>query len=176
VTHLSDEVIEDHLATVYRYALRLAGRADIAEDLTQETMLRAWGKRYSLRDERTIRVWLLRIATNLWTDHLRQTKYRPRVLVDEPCCPGPSPAALVQEHENVRRALAAMDTLPNRQRQVLYLITCEQLTQDEAAQVLGIERSAVKASLSLARKELRLKLKDIYRDVCGRTLCEEKQS
>ena len=70
--------------------------------------------------------------------------------------------------ENVRLALAAMDELPPRQRQVLYLVTCEQLTQDEVAEVLGIGESAVKANLSLARKEMRERLKDLYHEVCGR--------
>ena len=43
--------LEEHVGTVYRYALRLTGRIDAAEDLTQETMLRAWRRREQLRDE-----------------------------------------------------------------------------------------------------------------------------
>jgi RNA polymerase sigma-70 factor (ECF subfamily) len=168
------QTLEDHLGTVYRYALRLAGRTDMAEDLTQETMLRAVANWRSLRDERAARVWLLRIATNLWTDHLRRSTFRPRVLVDEPACQRPTVAAVAEGHENLARALAAMDKLAPRQRQVLYLITCEQLTQNDVAEVLAIEKTAVKANLSLARREMRRRLKDVYLEVYGRKVCKEK--
>jgi RNA polymerase sigma factor (sigma-70 family) len=76
----------------------------------------------------------------------------------------------------VVRALAAMDELAPRQRQVLYLVTCEQLAHDEVAEVLGIERSAVKANLSLARKTMRARLKDLYHDICGPEVCKENRS
>jgi RNA polymerase sigma-70 factor, ECF subfamily len=168
------QTLEDHLGTVYRYALRLAGQSDTAEDLTQETMLRAVSRWHSLRDERVVRLWLLRIATNVWTDHLRRSKFRPRVLVDEPACGRPTAAVVAEGQENLARALAAMDELAPRQRQVLYLVTCEQLTQDEVAQVLGIGKSAVKAALSLARREMRQRLKELYLEVCGRKVCEQK--
>ncbi len=169
------QTLEDHLGTVYRYALRLSGRTDMAEDLSQETLLRAWRNWHGLRDERTVRVWLLRIATNVWTDQLRRAKFRPRVLVDEPVCQRPTPAAVAAGQENLARALAAMDGLAPRQRQVLYLVTCEGLTQDEVAEVLGIGKSAVKANLSLARKEMRERLKDLYLEVCGHKMCEENR-
>jgi DNA-directed RNA polymerase specialized sigma24 family protein len=55
---------------------------------------------------------------------------------------------------------------------VLYLISCEELSQSEVADVLGISLAAVKANLSLARKEMRLRLKDVYESVCARPACE----
>lgn len=166
--------LEEHVGTVYRYALRLAGRPDVAEDLTQETLWRAWRGRSRLRDARAVRLWLLRIASNLWTDHLRQKRFRPRRLEAEPPCPRPMPDRLTDQQENVRRALEAMDELPPRQRQVMYLATCEGLSHAEVAEVLEIDVSAVKSSLSLARRELRQRLKDVYDEVCGRTACEDK--
>ena len=60
-----------------------------------------------------------------------------------------------------------MDELPPRQRQVLYLATCEELDNGEVAAILEISDAAVKANLSLARKEMRRRLKDIYHEVCG---------
>jgi RNA polymerase sigma-70 factor (ECF subfamily) len=160
--------LEEHVGTVYRYALRLAGRTDLAEDLTQETLLLAWRSRHKLRDPDVTRVWLLRIATNLWTDHLRRARFQPRTLDREPPCPRRLPTHAVDDSEQVRLALAAMDQLPPRQREVLYLVTCEQLSHAQVADVLGIEASAVKSNLSFARKEMRRRLKDIYESVCGR--------
>ena len=165
--------LEEHVGTVYRYAVRLCGRVDAAEDLTQETLLRAWSHREQLRDERTARVWLLRIATNVWTDGLRQCKFQPHELDHEPPCPRIHAAEQVDKREQVRLALSAMDQLPPRQRQVLYLITCEQLSHAEVADVLEMDAGTVKSNLSLARKEMRRRLKEVYEAVCGRRACEE---
>ena len=166
-------LVEEHVAAVYRYALRLAGRADVAEELAQETLLRAWRDRRKLREPRAARLWLLRTAGNLWTDWLRRKRFRPQLLEVEPPCPGPSPGRVAGQREAVARALAAMDQLPPRQRQVMYLATCEGLSHAEVAEVLGIDVGAVKSNLSLARRELRRRLKDLYDEVCGRRTCRK---
>lgn len=165
--------VEQHAASVYRYALRLAGHQQMAEDLAQETLLRGWRNRAKLRDVRVARVWLLRIATNLWTDQLRQKKFRPGVLVAEQPCPGPGGAETASHRENVERVIAAMDELPPRQRQVLHLVTCEQMSLSEVAEVLDIGAAAVKSNLSAARKTMRERLSDVYAEVCGRHACRE---
>jgi RNA polymerase sigma-70 factor (ECF subfamily) len=158
--------LEEHIEAVFRYARRLTGRPELAEDVTQETLLRGWKQRNKLREPRAARLWLLRIATNVWKDHLRKSKVQAVSLVAEPPCPGQLPTRACDERESVRLALAAMDELPPRQRHVLYLVTCEQLSHDEVAKILGISVAAVKANLSLARKEMRFKLKDVYESVC----------
>src|SRR4051812_19674782 len=146
------DAIEERVGSVYRYALRLTGRPDLAEDLAQETLLRGWRKRHTLREPRAVRVWLLQIATNIWTDQNRRRPQEPECLVDDPPFAGPPLLNALDHRENVRQALAAMDTLPPRQRQVMYLATCEGLAHAEVATVLSISESAVKANLSLARK------------------------
>jgi RNA polymerase sigma-70 factor (ECF subfamily) len=166
------DAIEEHVGSVYRYALRLTRRPNLAEDLTQETLLRGWRGRQKLRDDRALRFWLFRIATNLWTDQLRRGRFCPEALDTEPTCPRILPEAAIDERENVRLALAAMDELPPRQRQVLYLLTCENMAHAEVASILEINEAAVKANLSLARKEMRQRLKDIYEAVCGRQTSE----
>jgi RNA polymerase sigma-70 factor (ECF subfamily) len=173
VTLSSFDTIEEHVGSVYRYALRLARRPEAAEDLTQETMLRGWRNRQHLRDPRLVRVWLLRIATNVWNDKVRRTKFRTHTLGNEPPCPRSLPAIASDERENVRLALAAMDELPPRQRQVLYLVTCEELAHREVATILEISEAAVKSNLSIARKEMRRRLKSVYEEVCGRSTCGE---
>jgi RNA polymerase sigma factor (sigma-70 family) len=175
VTPSPFDALEEQLGAVYRYALRLTRGANAAEDLAQETLLRGWRNRHKLRDSRVARVWLLRIATNLWTDNLRKEKFRPHALENELPCDRPSPETVADEKEKVKRALAAMDELPPRQRQVLYLITCEGLSQSEVGEVLAIGLPAVKASLSLARKEMRRRLSDVYDEVCGPRACREMQ-
>jgi RNA polymerase sigma-70 factor (ECF subfamily) len=158
--------LEQHVDAVYRYALRLTRRADLAEDVAQETLLRAWKCRGRLRDPRAARSWLLRIATNVWSDQLRKTRADPAVLESEPPCSRRPAAQVFADQENVRLALEAMDQLPQRQRQVLYLITCEQLSHEEVAEVLEIGVAAVKSNLCIARKAMRTRLKQLYESVC----------
>ena len=167
------DTIEEHLGSVYRYALRLTGRSDLAEDLAQETWLRAWRHRANLREHRATRVWLFRIATNLWTDQLRRGRFRPDPLETDPPCPRPSPDTTTDDRENVRLAMAAMDQLPPRQRQVLYLVTCENLSRDEVATILEMSETAVNSNLSLARKEMRQRLKEVYESICSRPTTEQ---
>jgi len=167
--------IEEHVGSVYRYALRLTRRPHLAEDLAQDTLLQGWRKRHSLQDYRAARVWLLKIATNLWTDHVRRQPQTSESLFDDVQCTDPPPSDASNHRENVRLALAAMDDLPRRQRQVLYLVTCEALTNTEVATVLEISEAAVKANLSLARKEMRRRLKELYEEVCGRPEVNHEQ-
>jgi RNA polymerase sigma-70 factor, ECF subfamily len=104
----------------------------------------------------------LRVVRNLWTDQLRRQKFRLQTLEHEPPCPRPLPTTAGDDREAVALALAAMDELPPRQRQVLYLVTCEELSHAEVAEVLDIPLGAVKSNLSLARKGMRRRMKGVY--------------
>jgi RNA polymerase sigma-70 factor (ECF subfamily) len=151
-------VLEQWVPRLYRFALRLTHDVHAAEELTQETLLRAWSRRRQLRDPTAARVWLFRIAANLWRDQRRRARLpvaRAEPLRED--CPSPirPPEQGVADQEELRRALAALDDLPDRQREVLYLNACEGLSLREVAEALGISPDAAKASLSLARKKLR---------------------
>jgi len=160
-------LLEQHVPHVYRFALRLTGDWHQAEEITQETFLRACRHHRRLREPKAARVWLLRIAVNLWRDQVRREKRRPEQVsssMDEQYSPGTPPEREVTDKEDVQRALEAMDLLPSRQREVLYLHACQQLSLAEIAEVLEISPEAVKASLSLARKKMRQRLSDVCRD------------
>lgn len=156
--------LEELVPGVWRFALQLTGNAHEADDLTQETVLRAWRRRGRLRDTRRARQWLLSIAANLWRDQKRRERRMPERMVllpeDQQVTDVTADQRLV-DRDNVRRALQAMEDLPSRQREVLYLYSCEALSLVEIAGVLGISSDAVKASLSLARQKMRRKLQDL---------------
>ena len=80
----------------------------------------------------------------------------------------PRPDQAAQQREQLDRVMRAMEALPVRQRQVLHLYTCESLSVSEIAAILKISANAVKASLSLARKQMRTQLKDIVEDISSR--------
>jgi RNA polymerase sigma-70 factor (ECF subfamily) len=161
-----DDLLAPHADAVYRYALRLTRNASSAQDLMQETLLRGWQSRGKLRAAEAARVWLLRIATNLHRDRCRSARSI-EPLVAEPADRETAVYGTLDQRECVERALAALDELPPRQRQVMHLITIEQLTQEQAAEVIGITVDALKSSLSQARRQMRERLKDIYDDLRG---------
>jgi RNA polymerase sigma-70 factor, ECF subfamily len=160
--------LEEYVPRVYRLALRLTHDPHQAEDLTQETFLRAWKGQRELREPRAARVWLFRILVNLWRDQLRRS--RSPVSQAGMLPPDQRGATLPPERqaalsEDARRALQALDELPGRQRDVVYLSACEELTGAEIASVLGISTEAVKANLCAARKKLRQRLRDLFEDL-----------
>ena len=161
-----DELLAAHADVLYRYALRMVRDRQQAEDLTQETLLRGWRQRAKLREPAAARVWLLRIATNIYRDGLRVAKPT-ATLAFEPECRIGGVEGCLEQRETVDAVVAALDELPARQRQVMHLVTIEQLSHDDAAAVLEISVEALKASLSLARRTMRERLKPIYDEVRG---------
>jgi RNA polymerase sigma-70 factor, ECF subfamily len=150
--------VDEYLPRVFRFALRLTGSRQEAEELAQETFLRAWRRRSQLRDPNATAPWLFTIAKNLWDDRLRHKARRPAAferLEDDhqSTASGPDHDLVVQD--DLRRVLEGMNALPARQREVLYLCACEGLSVREISQVLGITSEAAKASLCEARKRLR---------------------
>lgn len=161
------DLLQEYVPRVYRFALRLTHDAHAAEDLTQETFLRAWRRHGLLRHPEALRVWLFRITANLWRDHLRRGRLPAARAGPLPAdCAGatPAPVRCLEDRDDLRRALEALEALPQRQRDVLSLSACEGFSAAEVSVILGISTEAVKASLCLARKKLREELKDLYED------------
>jgi RNA polymerase sigma-70 factor, ECF subfamily len=152
------EGLAEFVPHVYRLALRLTGDRHRAEDLTQETFLRAWKRRDQLKEGRALRIWLLKIAANLWTDELRRSR-SPAAPVSLPeveiACDAATPDRTAEAKESLEQALRLLDSLPVRQRTVLYLTAVEELSSSEVADVLGIDKNTAKVHLSLARKKMR---------------------
>jgi RNA polymerase sigma-70 factor (ECF subfamily) len=152
------DLLDEYIPRVFRFAVRLSRDHHTAEDLTQETMLRAWRHRDRLREPRTALVWLMRITQNLWLDHVRRRKHpvgQAAPLCAEVVDKSNLASRAIDDQEEARRALDALDSLPSRQREVLYLHASERFTHAEISEVLGISTDAVKANLSLARKKMR---------------------
>jgi RNA polymerase sigma-70 factor (ECF subfamily) len=156
------DLLPEYVPRVFRFALRLTCDAHTAEEIVQETFLRAWRRREHIRNPGATRVWLFRIAANVWRDVARRRRLPVESagpLPEDAVGAGPSPDRIAADHEEVQRAIRSMDSLPARQRQVLYLSAIEELTHADIARVLGISADAVKANLSLARKAMRRSLR-----------------
>jgi RNA polymerase sigma-70 factor, ECF subfamily len=154
-----------------RHVLRMLRDADAAEDLLQETLLRAWTHAAQWDGHGTPRAWLFRIATNLALNHIRTLRRRPQQPLevppdptdpeDEPTIPswmidraslGPDEALEVTERLALLRRLVA--GLPEEKREVLRLIHDDELEIAEVAQVLGIPPGTVKSRLHYATRRL----------------------
>jgi RNA polymerase sigma-70 factor (ECF subfamily) len=137
-----------HQSRIIAYLTRLVrDRAD-AEDLCQETFLKAirgWSGRTSTA---TTMAWLYRIATNTAYDHLRRRAARPLDYSERLLSHAPAPAPEWDTIDLVRQTLAR---LPARYRWPLILHMCQGYSLDETAAELGCSYNAVKMRLLRAR-------------------------
>lgn len=141
------------LPALRRYALSLARRGDVADDLVQTCVERALASRDSFDPSGKLDPWLFRILRNLWLDMTRRTATRGIELdVTE------TPEAAIHDGPRETEALlmlrkteAAMATLPDDQREVMHLVCFEELSYAETAETLGIPKGTVMSRLARAR-------------------------
>jgi RNA polymerase sigma-70 factor (ECF subfamily) len=165
------------------HCYRMLGSVDDAEDVVQETYLRAWRSYDAFEGRSSVRTWLYRIATNVCLTALERSGRRmlpsglgaphpdpqappelagPGVrwlqpIPDSLVAPdGADPAAVVAAREGLRLALiASLQYLPGKQRAVLILRDVLAFPATEVAGILGLSVTAVKSSLQRARGRLR---------------------
>lgn len=154
-----DPHIDDDLRDrVYRFALTLSDDPHTAADLAQECMYRAYRQAPRMPPPERLPSWLFRTTRNLWRDYLRRERTRRRVTKELGLqCAGETTTAddQFEQQEELAQVLAAMQELPARQREVIFLRTVEQMSIREIASLLEMTRGTVKANLSLARKRMR---------------------
>ena len=151
-----NDLFEKHAEKVYRFAISLSRDVHRAEDLTQETFLRAWRSASTLKDPSSEKAWLFQILVNVWRDSLRKKKIEISEADDfDPPDMRVSAEQLAIQSEQSQIIFDAMSKLPDQQRNVLHLRAVEQFTISEIAELLGSNAAAVKANLSVARKKIR---------------------
>jgi RNA polymerase sigma-70 factor (ECF subfamily) len=163
-----DETAFRRLVEPYRRALdvhcyRMLGSAHDAEDIVQETLLRAWRGLARFDRRGSVHTWLYRIATNACLDELRRRPRRaepvrpfPDALVEEAAAPIYEPAARYAIREGMELALLqAIQQLPGRQRAVLILRDVVGWPAAAVAGLLDLSVPAVNSALQRARGTLR---------------------
>lgn len=149
-------LMDRRLPRLLGLARRLLNDPAEAEDVAQETFLRVWKAADRWRSgEAKVETWMSRIAINLCYDRLRR---RREVLMDAPPDrPADSPSAetLLRTGETVARVSAAVQALPDRQREALELCHYQDFTNIEAAERLGVSVEAVESLLARARRRLK---------------------
>ena len=161
------ELVEEYSSTLYRVAYSVTRNAADAEDVVQETFLRVLRHRNKLGDVRDYRVWLVRIAWNLVLDRKRRAKTRPQVDDFEDLArvlpTGEMRAEkMVITAQRHARILGLIDTLPEREREVLLLSAVNELSTVEIALVLKTTESTIRSRLYRARHALAAKMTDTW--------------
>lgn len=152
-----EELIRAHFRGVYALLFRLAGNHEDAEDLAQETFVRAWRALASLRDGEALSPWLRRIALHIARDHFRVRTRRGRhepIDEGERAGRGRQPGEALGERELMQRLRDALDRLPQRLRAPLFLRALEGLDYDEVARETGVRPATARTQVMQARKLL----------------------
>jgi RNA polymerase sigma-70 factor (TIGR02960 family) len=158
-----------HRRELHVHCYRMVGNFEEAEDLVQETYLRAWRARASFAGGEGLRAWLYKIATNACLDALRARSRRPVTsyadlpflqpypdrLLDEIAPSEEEPEAVVVGRETIALAYVAMiQLLPARQRAVLILRDVLEWSAQETAAMLDMSVAAANSALQRARATL----------------------
>lgn len=145
-----------HLGRLHGHAMRMLGDRAEAEDVVQDTFIKAWRIAPRWREgQARFSTWLYQVASNACLDRLRRR--RPTEDIDErvDAAPGPGPEAVLAEAQRGAQVQAALDALPPRQKTALLLFHHQGLSQAEASAAMGISEDALESLLARARRTLR---------------------
>jgi RNA polymerase sigma-70 factor (ECF subfamily) len=158
------ELIDRHHSACARYARRMLGNAQDAEDVVQETFLRAYVALQRYREQDRFKSWLFRILVNQCRSHARRHAREARRLVDDPDAEAATPPGAGEENGPDDALQAALDELEPLLREALLLKYGEELAYEEMARVTGANVSALKMRVKRARDAVRPLLKERKRE------------
>lgn len=157
-----DTLMRRYNRRVYQVIFGLTHNHADAEDLTQETFIRAFEHIRSFKEEYRFYTWLYRIAVNLTFTYLKRSRLGPQILEHEDCTAlevaDDRMGAINEDCDRRRNIERALMSLPADQRLVLVLRTYEQLSYEEIARVTGTNIGTVMSRLFRARAKLRTAL------------------
>ncbi len=179
------EVLRDRRSRIHRYLLSMARGPDVAEDLTQETFLRALRGLGALRDRAALVSWLDRVATNVFLDWVRAEGRRRLactggqegdvgLMADIPD-PGLRVDRRVEQAQMSQCVRGFVDELPDDYRAVILLHDAHGLSSREIAEILGVSVATAKIRIHRGRARLRAALQEACEfepDDRGVTVCD----
>lgn len=161
-----EELIKLHSARVYRMLTRVLGNQADAEEVLQESFLKAWRALPEFRGEAQFSTWLYRIALNEASRRQAYDARRPALPIDELLLEVPDlaegPAGLAESaelEEHLERCIAG---LPVHYRAAVVLRDIEGLTNEQAAQALDLDIRNFKSRLHRGRMAIRRRLEEFY--------------
>ena len=150
-----EQVYRQHAQTVFKYLMTLAGDEHLAEELTQETFYQAVRSIGRFDGSCKLSVWLCQIAKHLWYQHLR--KHRREVPPSENAFDRPAASAEedVLSQQGHLELLKQIHSLPDVQREVVYLRAFGGLSFREIGDVLGRTESWARVTFYRSKEKLK---------------------
>jgi RNA polymerase sigma-70 factor (ECF subfamily) len=171
VTELDDidALVRTYQARLLRFVTFSTGDPDLAESVTQDTLLKAYNSRENFRGECSINTWLTGIAINVTRDHLRTEKYKfwkrvrsSAIDIQEMASFIPSdhsgPEGQLLAKEKVKRLSRVLETLSYNQRTIFLMKFSEEMQVSEISEALGMSINTVRTHLHRALKAVRSQL------------------
>jgi RNA polymerase sigma-70 factor (ECF subfamily) len=160
-----DQLLLAELDGLYRTAKYLTQNAALAEDLVQETALKALRSRHTFQPDRPFRPWVFAILRNTLNDHYRREGRRPRLQSldsgDDDSSRLPEPLTLARPDDQIFHYVLdeeielALQDLPETMRFAVLMADVEQLSYQEIAQLMEWPKGTVMSRLSRGRRKLR---------------------
>jgi RNA polymerase sigma-70 factor (ECF subfamily) len=157
-------LVDRHARAVFRLAFRMTGNELDAEDMVQETFLKAWKQIAKFDGRATFGTWLHRICANCSLDHIRARKRKQDVPFEaaEPIAAGnPSPERLAVSAQVQAILGPALDELSEMERAAFVMRHYEGLGIEEISAALGVQQGAAKHSVFRAVQKLRKALSPV---------------
>jgi RNA polymerase sigma-70 factor (ECF subfamily) len=162
-------LVERHSRAVFRLAYRMTGNEHDAEDMVQESFLRAYKQLHNFDGRAAFGTWLHRICVNVSLDLIRARKSRREIQnnaddeqttswLEQVAAPGPSPERLRQSSQVAELLEPALARLSESERAAFILRHYEGSSIEEIARALGVQTSAAKHSVFRAVQKLRRSL------------------
>lgn len=166
-----DQLVEQYSDSVYRYCKSIAYTPEDAEDLYQQTFLKAFELHKRISLEKNPKAYLLSVATNIWKNHksmyARRERIAPTVSSEmegiqiEDIRSDQDVLEQVVKEEQLGLLRKCVDNLPEKQRQVITLFYAGELSLEEISKVLKIPKGTVKSRLHKAKEELRKEMEGL---------------
>jgi len=152
-------VLEAHHAEIYRYLRRVTSHPSVAEDLSQDTFLRAYRAYRRLAPDANVRAWLFTIATNLSRNHFRAERRRNRAHAEARAAraqvDGAGPDGEILFNEARARLDRVVAGLPLKQRLAFLLRKVHDLDYEAVARSLGCSPESARAHVFQALRKIR---------------------
>jgi RNA polymerase sigma-70 factor, ECF subfamily len=144
-----------------RFARALCGDASLADDLVQDCVERALSRSALYDPARPLRAWLFAILRNIFISGLRKSS-RLQVVKNVDDLHDGEDAVRAEQETNISLKLItqALDQLPDQQREILVLVSLEEMSYREAAEIVGVPIGTVMSRLSRARNQMQQLLED----------------
>ena len=154
---LNDEDFRNELGTVIphlrAFGRSLSGNRDTADDLVQETLMKAWAARKRFRAGTNMRAWTFIILRNLFLSQMRRSRFKGEwdELVAEKTLAAPASQGRHVDLSDMQRALLQ---LPQSQREALILVGAGGFAYEEAAEICGVAVGTIKSRVARGRTAL----------------------